>query len=193
VVDVIPLLLFFDPDLPRRLAASQAVPQDVITIRLYNVVRPVAVGYHVGGACYTLFSMRQSIVRSLTGAIEASAAPRTTRAGSIAPSVTFPEWVALGPPCWWLPSLQSTLLTQSWKAAVVAAIVMTVSAFCCRRWGYLVGLVGSSNQPVSGLTLSALVLFALVMLTFGVKGIAGVAAVLGVAAVVCCVVVFPDP
>jgi putative OPT family oligopeptide transporter len=52
--------------------------------------------------------------------------------------------------------------------------------------GYLVGLVGSSNQPVSGLTLAALVIAALVMVALGVKGVAGVAAVLGVAAVVCC-------
>ncbi len=51
---------------------------------------------------------------------------------------------------------------------------------------YLVGLVGSSNQPVSGLTLAALLLSALFMLAIGVKGILGVAAVLGVASVVCC-------
>jgi len=35
--------------------------------------------------------------------------------------------------------------------------------------GYLVGLVGSSNQPLSGLTLSALVLSALMMLAIGAK------------------------
>jgi putative OPT family oligopeptide transporter len=48
-----------------------------------------------------------------------------------------------------------------------------------------VGLVGSSNQPLSGLTLAALIIAALVMLAIGVKGLSGVAAVLGVAAVVC--------
>src|SRR6185295_1886232 len=52
--------------------------------------------------------------------------------------------------------------------------------------GYLTGLVGSSNQPLSGLTLSALVLSALVMLAIGAKGMPGVAAVLGVASVVAC-------
>src|SRR5439155_365539 len=51
---------------------------------------------------------------------------------------------------------------------------------------YLVGLVGSSNQPVSGLTLCALVIAALVMVAIGMKGLGGVAAVLGVASVVCC-------
>lgn len=44
--------------------------------------------------------------------------------------------------------------------------------------------MGSSNQPLSGLTLSALVLAALLMTAVGVRGAAGVAAVLGVAAVV---------
>jgi len=65
--------------------------------------------------------------------------------------------------------------------------VMSVTGFLLSAVGaYLVGLVGSSNQPVSGLTLAALVLSAMVLLAIGVTGPAGVAAVLGVAAVVCC-------
>ena len=48
---------------------------------------------------------------------------------------------------------------------------MTVAGFLLSAvGGYLVGLVGSSNQPLSGLTLSALVLSALVMLAIGAKG-----------------------
>ena len=70
---------------------------------------------------------------------------------------------------------------------MVAALVMTLTGFLLSAvGGYLVGLVGSSNQPVSGLTLAALVIAALVMVALGVKGMAGVGAVLGVAAVVCC-------
>jgi putative OPT family oligopeptide transporter len=51
--------------------------------------------------------------------------------------------------------------------------------------GYLVGIIGSSNNPISGLTLSTLLVAALLMVALGMKGNAGVAAVLGVAAVVC--------
>src|ERR1044072_8159274 len=51
--------------------------------------------------------------------------------------------------------------------------------------GYQVGLIGSSNNPVSGLTLSTLIIAALLMVALGVSGAGGVAAVLGVAAVVC--------
>src|SRR5581483_9582159 len=51
--------------------------------------------------------------------------------------------------------------------------------------GNLVGLIGSSNNPVSGLTLCTLLIAALLMVALGVSGSGGVAAVLGVAAVVC--------
>jgi putative OPT family oligopeptide transporter len=51
--------------------------------------------------------------------------------------------------------------------------------------GYLVGMIGSSNNPISGLTLSTLIIAALLMVALGVAGTGGVLAVLGVAAVVC--------
>jgi putative OPT family oligopeptide transporter len=52
--------------------------------------------------------------------------------------------------------------------------------------GYLVGLVGSSNNPISGLTLSSLLIAALLMVGIGVTGNQGIMAVLGVAGVICC-------
>ncbi len=51
--------------------------------------------------------------------------------------------------------------------------------------GNLVGQIGSSNNPISGLTLSTLIVAALLMVVVGATGASGVAAVLGVAAVVC--------
>src|SRR5207253_8817612 len=75
--------------------------------------------------------------------------------------------------------------TQGWGAAITAAVIMTITGFILSAvGGYLVGLVGSSNQPLSGLTLSALIISALVMITIGVSGLRGVAALLSLAAVV---------
>jgi putative OPT family oligopeptide transporter len=51
--------------------------------------------------------------------------------------------------------------------------------------GYLVGLIGSSNNPISGLTISTLVIAALLMVALGIDSVNGVPAVLGVAAVIC--------
>jgi putative OPT family oligopeptide transporter len=79
--------------------------------------------------------------------------------------------------------------TENLLAAILAAVVMLGLGFLLSAvGGYLVGLVGGSNQPVSGLTLSALILAALLMVAFGVTGLQGVGAVLGVAAVVCCAI-----
>ena len=49
----------------------------------------------------------------------------------------------------------------------------------------LVGLVGSSNNPISGLTLSSLLISAILLVIIGVTGDHGVMAVLAVAGVVC--------
>ncbi|NCC88707.1 MAG: oligopeptide transporter, OPT family, partial [Clostridia bacterium] len=70
---------------------------------------------------------------------------------------------------------------------IIAATVMIVLAFFFAAIsGYLVGIIGSSNNPISGLTLTALVITALILVAIGVgPDTGGVAAVLGVAAIVC--------
>ena len=188
---LIPLLLFFDPDLPRRLgSAGTPAAWDVAAYSVwYNIVRPVAVGAMLVGACYTLFSMRSSIMQSLAGAFGASA--RAAREGKHRErtdrDIPFPYLMAGTVVLTIAMTAIYYYFTGSWGAAITAAIIMGVTGFLLSAvGGYLVGLVGSSNQPLSGLTLSALVLSALVMLLIGVTGRSGVAAVLGVAAVVAC-------
>jgi len=68
---------------------------------------------------------------------------------------------------------------------VAAGVMVIIGFFFAAVSGNLVGLIGSSNNPVSGLTLCTLLIAALLMVALGVSGTGGVAAVLGVAAVVC--------
>ena len=76
--------------------------------------------------------------------------------------------------------------TKVLPGAIFAALVMLVTGFFFAAVsGNLVGLIGSSNNPISGLTLATTIVAALTMVIVGVKGVEGVAAVLGVAAVVC--------
>ncbi len=51
--------------------------------------------------------------------------------------------------------------------------------------GNLVGMIGSSNNPISGLTLATTIIAALTMVIVGMAGARGVMAALGVAAVGC--------
>ena len=181
---LIPLLLFFDPDLPRRI--GNADPQLAAFTGWYNIVRPIAVGTMLVGAANTMFSMRHSLAESVRGAF----ARRTAR--SAEPAIESREHdlpargVMLGIFALLVPIVSIYYgYTHGWAAALASALIMTVSGFLLTAvGGYLVGLVGSSNQPLSGLTLAALILAALLMVSMGVRGAAGVAAVLGVAAVV---------
>jgi OPT family oligopeptide transporter len=185
---LIPLLLFFDPDLPRRLVGNGGMDVTAYTL-WYNVVRPIAVGTMLVAAFYTLFSMRSSIVLSLRGAFSASSAAAREHAEAGRTERDIPaKWVLTAILALLVPiTAIYYFFTHGWVAAIVSALVMTATGFLLSAvGGYLVGLVGSTNQPVSGLTLSALVIAALILLAIGVKGPAGVAAVLGVAAVVCC-------
>jgi putative OPT family oligopeptide transporter len=188
---LIPLLLFFDPDLPARMANAPAAETgpDVLAYTLwYNIVRPMAVGMMLVGAANTLFSMRSSLVESMRGAFAlrgastgAAATDRTER------DIPLP-WVVLGTMIL-VVAITATYyyFTGSVTTAIVAGIAMTITGFILSAvGGYLVGLVGSSNQPLSGLTLSALIISALLLLVIGVRGPAGMAAVLGVASVVAC-------
>jgi putative OPT family oligopeptide transporter len=70
-------------------------------------------------------------------------------------------------------------------AIAAAGVMLVVGFFFATVSGYLVGVIGSSNNPISGLTLSTLVIAALLMVSLGVSGMNGVVAVLAVAAVVC--------
>ncbi len=183
---LIPLLMFFDPDLARRIGTND--PGIASYSIWYNVVRPIAVGTMLVGAANTMFSMRESLASSLRGMFTASAAAahegktleRTERD-------IPPRWVVLSTIALLVPiTAIYYYFTHGLAAAIVSAVIMTITGFLLSAiGGYLVGLVGSSNQPLSGLTLAALILAALVMLAIGVKGLSGVAAVLGVAAVVC--------
>ena len=190
---LIPLVIFVDPDLPQRLGATMGgqASMDVVSDLVWkNIVRPIAVGAMLVGAVYTLYGMRESILRSIRGAFKASAGTHGEGAATRTRlDIDIPiQWVIFGAVALLIPiTLIYYHFAQSWKAAILAALVMSAAGFFLAAvGGYLVGLVGSSNQPVSGLTLAALVIAALVMLAIGVKGLGGVAAVLGVASVVCC-------
>jgi putative OPT family oligopeptide transporter len=63
--------------------------------------------------------------------------------------------------------------------------MIVVGFFFSTVSGSLVGFIGSTNNPISGLTLSTIIIAALLMVSLGASGAAGVATVLGVAAVVC--------
>jgi putative OPT family oligopeptide transporter len=152
------------------------------------IVRPIAVGGMMVGAAYTLWRMRTSILGGLSRAIkdlkqssaEVTQLSRTERYMSsktvfMLIGLVFLAMIAL-----------YVYFSRNVAGGLVAAVVMLILGFFFATVsGYLVGIIGSSNNPISGLTLCTLIVAALLMVALGVSGGSGVAAVLGVAAVVC--------
>lgn len=79
------------------------------------------------------------------------------------------------------------MATGSTTITLTAGSIMVFMAFFFTAVAsYVVGLVGNSNSPVSGMTITTVLFTGLMMTLFGFTGCAGMIAVLCVAAVVCC-------
>ena len=152
------------------------------------VVRPIAIGGMLVGSAYTMFKMRKNLGVGLQRAFAELTGPkvdlekldRTERYMS-SKVVLMLIGVLFAVMC-----VLYSYLAESIGGGVTAAIVMiVVGFFFATVSGFLVGVIGSSNNPISGLTLSTLIIAALLMVALGVTGPQGVTAVLGVASVVC--------
>jgi putative OPT family oligopeptide transporter len=152
------------------------------------IVRPIAVGGMMVGAAFTLFKMRKNLTSSLgraLGEVRHGAPPLESMARTeryMSSKVVF----GLIAVVFALMIVLYIYVSGLVMAGIVAAIVMLiVGFFFATVSGNLVGVIGSSNNPVSGLTLSTLIIAAVLMVALGVGGPGGVAVVLAVAAVVC--------
>ena len=78
-------------------------------------------------------------------------------------------------------------ITQNFAIAIVTTIIMIIMAFFFTAVAsYIVGLVGNSNSPVSGMTITAVLFTGGLLYILGFSGTQGMVATLGVAAIVCC-------
>ncbi len=201
---LVPLILYLNPSGIRELIVTDpAVFDGPITLAGHvfaNYVKPIAVGGMLVGAASTLWKMKDQLISGIGRAfrdIGASGASdtrlRTARDidfkyifGGIAVAM-----VAMFALYFYFISHGANgeiSMVRTIVGALVATLVMGLAGFVFAAIaGYLVGLIGSSNNPISGLTLSTLIVAALLLLVVGVKGDPGVTAVLGVAAVVCCI------
>ena len=197
---LVPLLAYFlGPSLPPMPAGGSLAAYwgGIAGGIWFTIVRPIAVGGMLVGAGFTLFRMRKQLGMGISRAISDlkksaavhQATDRTERdlsAKVVFAGVTLVVIAMIALYYFFISNAGNLPGSKIITGAVVAALVMAVLGFFFAAVsGNLCGMIGSSNNPVSGLTLCTLVVAALLMVALGVSGIGGVAAVLGVAAVVC--------
>ncbi|MGA9544865.1 MAG: oligopeptide transporter, OPT family [Candidatus Sulfotelmatobacter sp.] len=187
---MVPLLIFFlGPQIKHYLPADTPDNWAAIAIAVWRfIVRPIAVGGMLVGAAYTLFKMGKSLTAGIARALSDLRQTADQRAKLSRTEQYMSSRVVFG-----LIALMFVLMCflyirisgLVWPAVLAAVVMLVVGFFMATVSGSLVGFIGSSNNPVSGLTLSTLLIAALLMVSLGASGIKGVAVVLGVAAVVC--------
>jgi putative OPT family oligopeptide transporter len=189
-----PLLMYFlGPQLVEKFygpAVTMAeVGWDSMMVDVWKfIIRPIAVGGMLVGAGYTLFRMRKNLsagIKRSVGDVK-KAAGQVEVASRLEKDLNIRLVLAGLAVTFVLMIFVYRIFAATMGTAVIAAAVMAVAGFFFAAVsGNLVGQIGSSNNPISGLTLSTLIIAALLMVLVGATGMSGVAAVLGVAAVVC--------
>jgi putative OPT family oligopeptide transporter len=151
-------------------------------------IRYLGVGAMLIGGVWALISIRKSI---LSGIRSGLAATRANVAAAMLPTDRdLPmKYVLIGIVVFTLPlAALYQAIVGDLGVAVTMTVIMIVAGFVfCSVSAYMAGLVGSSNNPVSGITICTILFASLVLaLLMGRHAAAGPVAAIMIGSVVCC-------
>ncbi len=152
-------------------------------------VRFFGVGTMLVGGLWTLWTIRSAISKGLGEAISGIFGKRVDMASLPRTDRDIPSHISLGTAGLLTIPIIGVLwyMSGSLFIAVVAGLVMVVAAYLFSAIaGYIAGIVGSSNNPLSGVTIIVLLFTSLLLYALGARGVVGMTAVIGVGAVVAC-------
>ncbi len=151
-------------------------------IRFFGIGAMIVAGvYSIIKIAGRMGAALRTAISGITGKEDTASLPRTEQGitGRTLFAVLFASLV--------LSSSVYYMMTRSAATTAVTTVLMFVLAFFfVAVAAYIVGLVGSSNSPVSGMTICTVLITSFLLLMLGYTGSAGMLATLGVAGVVCC-------
>ncbi|MDR1076477.1 MAG: oligopeptide transporter, OPT family [Xanthomonadaceae bacterium] len=180
-------LLNGDPELAAKVAGESA---SGVAYAIWSArIRYLGVGAMLIGGVWTLFSLRKSLASGISSGL---AATRQQSGGAVTAETDrdLPmQWMLVALVLFTLPllALYQAIVGQ-WHVSIPMTAIMIVAGFLfVSVSAYLAGLIGSSNNPVSGITIST-ILFASVVLVvlLGRDSPIGAVAAIMIGAVVCC-------
>lgn len=176
-----------DPALAARLAGQSAA--DIAAIIRGEKIRYLGVGTMLVGGIWTLFSLRRSLVSGIRSGLAAARKSAGTAAVAETERDLPMKWMLIALVAFVLPLAGLYYaITESWGVAIPMTLIMIVAGFLfVSVSGYLAGLVGSSNNPVSGITIATILFASAVLLVLvGKDSPIGAVAAIMIGAVVCC-------
>ena len=175
-----------DPALAAQVATASA--EDAAYMIWSAQIRYLGVGAMLIGGIWTLISLRKSLFSGIKSGFDATRSGVTTVVAHTERDIPM-KYIAIGLVLFTLPLLwlyQS--IVQQWGVSIPMTIIMIVAGFLfVSVSAYMAGLVGSSNNPVSGITISTILFAALILvLLLGRDSPIGAVAAIMIGAVVCC-------
>jgi putative OPT family oligopeptide transporter len=150
-------------------------------------IRYVGVGAMVLGGFASLYSVRLGLIAAIR-----ELRNNLTSGDLMGDSLErdIPTWaiIALTLGCVAVLAFVNYRFTSGVGITILSTIVMLVMGFFFTAVAsYIVGLVGNSNSPVSGMTITAVLVAGGMLWLFNYTGMEAMVATLGIAAIVCCV------
>jgi putative OPT family oligopeptide transporter len=152
-------------------------------------IRYLGVGAMLIGGLWTLFALRSSLLSGVRSGLEAA---RSAKGGGVLPETErdMPmKAILIGLVLFTLPLLVLyQAIVKDFGVSIPMTIIMIVAGFLFSSVSaYMAGLVGSSNNPVSGITIGTILFAAVVLLLLMGRGAElGPVAAIVIGAVVCC-------
>jgi putative OPT family oligopeptide transporter len=151
-------------------------------------IRYLGVGAMLSGGIWTLFSLRKSLVSGIRSGLSVHGGGAGNELPTTERDIPM-RMILIGTIVFVLPllALYQAIVSQ-WMVSIPMTIIMIVAGFLfVSVSAYMAGLVGSSNNPVSGLTIATILFAALVLVTLlGADSPIGAVATIMIGAVVCC-------
>ncbi len=171
--------------------AGQAISAVEFAGQLWSAkTRYLGVGGMLIGGLWTIFQMRKSLINGITSGLKAYRASET---GHVVLERTEKDmhmkWILVLIIASVVPLfLVYQTFVRDISVTIPMALIMLIAGFIFSAVaGYMAGLVGSSNNPISGVTIATVVVSSLLLLLLMGKGAEnGPAAAIIIGSVVCC-------
>ena len=185
-VVIIPLIVVFGSSIvmyPGTVTIGELFTEGGASAIWSSYIRYIGAGALATGGIISLVKSLPLIVKTFSGAIKsmvgagAASDKRTEKDLSLA--IVIPAIVVLTLLVWLIPAIPVSLLG--------AFIVVLFGFFFATVSSRMVGLVGSSNNPVSGMAIATLLFTTLILKFTGATGIAGMTSAIAIGSIICIV------
>lgn len=181
---IIPLIVLFGADMtlyPGTNPISEIFAQGGASAIWRTYIRYIGAGALAAGGIISLIKSLPLILKTFGGAVKSMAGSKETAeqrtSKDLSIKIVFLAIAALTLLVWLIPAIPVSFLG--------AVIIVVFGFFFATVSSRMVGLVGSSNNPVSGMAIATLLIATLILKITGATGISGMCSAIAIGSVIC--------